>query len=202
MAGALGLVSDWEVRPAQASSAAAASRGAIRMKKALEAVTVVPYHREFKAAFERLNRDWIETYFALEPADREVFSDPEATILANGGEIFFVLEGNQVLGTCAVLRHGAEECEIAKMAVAPQARGRGYGVLLMETAIRFAGDAGASRIVIVSNTVLEPAIRLYEKHGFVRVPLSSDGRYRRANIRLELDLKARAPGAETPAADE
>jgi ribosomal protein S18 acetylase RimI-like enzyme len=112
------------------------------------------------------------------------------------------LEGNQVLGTCAVLRHGAEECEIAKMAVAPQARGRGYGVLLMETAIRFAGDAGASRIVIVSNTVLEPAIRLYEKHGFVRVPLSSDGRYRRANIRLELDLKARAPGAETPAADE
>ncbi len=172
------------------------------MKKALEAVTVVPYHREFKAAFERLNRDWIETYFALEPADREVFSDPEATILANGGEIFFVLEGNQVLGTCAVLRHGAEECEIAKMAVAPQARGRGYGVLLMETAIRFAGDAGASRIVIVSNTVLEPAIRLYEKHGFVRVPLSSDGRYRRANIRLELDLKARAPGAETPAADE
>jgi ribosomal protein S18 acetylase RimI-like enzyme len=202
MAGALGLVSDWEVRPAQASSAAPASRGAIRMKKALAAVTVVPYRREFKAAFERLNRDWIETYFALEPTDREVFSDPEATILANGGEIFFVLEGNQVLGTCAVLRHGAEECEIAKMAVAPQARGRGYGDLLMETAIRFAGDAGASRIVIVSNTVLEPAIRLYEKHGFVRVPLSSDGRYRRANIRLELDLEARAPGAEIPAADE
>jgi len=172
------------------------------MKKALEAVTVVPYRREFKAAFERLNRDWIETYFALEPADLEVFSDPEAKILANGGEIFFVLEGNQALGTCAVLRHGAGECEIAKMAVAPQARGRGYGDLLMETAIRFAGDAGASRIVIVSNTVLVPAIRLYEKHGFVRVPLSSDGRYRRANIRLELDLDARAPGAEIPAADE
>jgi GNAT superfamily N-acetyltransferase len=200
MAAALGLVSDLEARPAQASRAT--RRGAMRMEKAVEAVTVVPYQKEFREAFERLNRDWIERFFVLEPADREVFSDPEARILANGGEIFFVMEGSRVQGTCAVLRHGAEDCEIAKMAVAPEARGRGYGDLLMETAIRFARDAGASRIIIVSNTVLEPAIRLYEKHGFVRVPLSSDGRYRRANIRLELDLRVRAPAAGTPAADE
>jgi ribosomal protein S18 acetylase RimI-like enzyme len=100
-----------------------------------------------------------------------------------------------------VLRHGQDDCEIAKMAVAPEARGRGYGDLLMEAAIRFARNVGASRIIIVSNTVLEPAIRLYEKHGFMRVPLSSDGRYRRANIRLELELRTTAP-SETPAADE
>jgi GNAT superfamily N-acetyltransferase len=171
------------------------------MEKA-EAVTVVPYRKEFRAAFERLNREWIETFFVLEPADHEIFSDPEANILASGGDIFFVLEGSQVQGTCAVLRHGPEDCEIAKMAVAREARGRGYGDLLMEAAIRFARNVGASRIIIVSNTVLEPAIRLYEKHGFARVPLSSDGRYRRANIRLELNLRTTAPSAETPAADE
>jgi len=172
------------------------------MEKAVEAVTVIPYRREFRAAFERLNREWIETFFVLEPSDREVFSDPEAKILASGGEIFFVLEGSKVQGTCAVLRHGPEDCEIAKMAVAPEARGRGYGDLLMEAAIRFARDAGAGRIIIVSNTVLEPAIRLYQKHGFARVPLSSDGRYRRANIRLELDLRTTGPAGGTPAADE
>jgi putative acetyltransferase len=171
------------------------------MEKAVKAVTVVPYRREFRAAFERLNRDWIETFFVLEPADREIFSDPEGHILASGGEIFFVLEGSQVRGTCAVLRHGPEDCEIAKMAVAPEARGRGYGDLLMEAAIRFARKVGVSRIIIVSNTVLEPAIRLYEKHGFARVPLTSDGRYRRANIRLELNLRTTAPSGETPAAD-
>ena len=171
------------------------------MEKA-EAVTVVPYRKEFRAAFERLNREWIETFFVLEPADREIFSDPEANILASGGEIFFVLEGSQVQGTCAVLRHGPEDCEIAKMAVAREARGRGYGDLLMEAAIRFARNVGASRIIIVSNTVLEPAIRLYEKYGFARVPLSSDGRYRRANIRLEFNLRTTAPSAEIPAADE
>jgi putative acetyltransferase len=189
-----------EARPAQASSPAATSRGGIRMKKAMEAVTVVPYRRELRAAFERLNRDWIETFFVLEPADREIFNDPEANILASGGEIFFVLEESQVQGTCAVLRHGREDCEIAKMAVALEARGRGYGDLLMEAAIRFARNVGAARIIIVSNTGLEPAIHLYEKHGFVRVPLSSDGRYRRVNIRLELNLRTKAPG-ETPAAD-
>jgi GNAT superfamily N-acetyltransferase len=163
------------------------------MEEFLKALTVVPYHRGFRAAFEQLNREWIERYFTLEDADRELFSDPEATIIAAGGQIFFVLEGGQVQGTCAVLRHDAHECEIAKMAVAEAARGRGLGDLLMQAAIRFARDSGARRITIVSNTVLEPAIRLYRKHGFIPVPLVADPRYRRANIRLELDLQANAP---------
>jgi putative acetyltransferase len=160
------------------------------MTRSLKALTVVPYRQEFRAAFEELNREWIERYFTLEDADRELFSDPEGSIVANGGQIFFVVEDGQVQGTCAVLRHAARECEIAKMAVAQAARGRGFGDLLMRAAIRFAADIGARRIVIVSNTVLEPAIRLYRKHGFVPVPLVVDPRYRRANIRLELDLEA------------
>ena len=42
--------------------------------------------------------------------------------------------------------------------------------------------------MILSNTVLTPAIRLYEKHGFVRVPLEEHERFARANIRLEREL--------------
>jgi ribosomal protein S18 acetylase RimI-like enzyme len=169
------------------------------MSKAGEVFMVVPYREEFREAFERLNRDWIERYFVLEDADRKVFADPQTEVLASGGQIFFVLEGDQVLGTCAVLRHKGGDCEIAKMAVAPAARGRGYGDRLMQAAIQFAGNIGAARIIIVSNTVLEPAIQLYEKHGFVRVPLAADGRYRRANIRLERRLETTAP-ASPPAA--
>jgi putative acetyltransferase len=156
-------------------------------------VTVVPFREEFRAAFEQLNRDWIEMYFVLEDPDRDVFSDPRSKILAGGGQIFFVLEDGEVQGTCAVIRHGAAECEIAKMAVAPAARGRGFGDLLMEAAIDFARTTGARRVIIVSNTVLEPAIQLYQKHGFVRVPLGDEGRYRRANIRLELELPPTEP---------
>jgi putative acetyltransferase len=153
---------------------------------------VVRYREEFRDAFERLNREWIETYFVLEPADREILGDPRRKILDPGGQVFFVLEGDEVHGTCAVLRHSADECEIAKMAVATAARGRGYGDLLMETSLAFAREIDSRRVVIVSNTVLSAAIRLYQKHGFVQVPLAADSRYRRANIRLELELSPTA----------
>jgi len=92
-----------------------------------------------------------------------------------------------------VLRRSPLECEIAKMAVAAEARGRGLGDLLMEAAIRFAIETGAQRIIIVSNTVLQPAIRLYQKHGFIRVPLSSDELYHRVNIRLIRELAPTVP---------
>jgi ribosomal protein S18 acetylase RimI-like enzyme len=154
---------------------------------------VVRYREELRSAFERLNREWIESYFVLEAADREILGDPQRNIIDPGGQVFFVLDGGEVQGTCAVLRYSADECEIAKMAVAPAARGRGYGDLLMEASLAFAREIDSRRIVVVSNTVLSPAIRLYQKHGFVQVPLASDGRYRRANIRLELELSPTEP---------
>ena len=149
---------------------------------------VVTYREEWRGEFERLNREWIETWFTLEEADRETFRDPVGKILAPGGQIFFVVEGGEVLGTCAVLRHEPGVHEIAKMAVAPAARGRGYGDLLMEAAVAFSRSACARKVLIVSNTRLGPAIRLYEKHGFARVPLEADQRYERADIKLELGL--------------
>ena len=149
--------------------------------------SVVPYRPEYRADFERLNRAWIEQYFRIEDADREVFGDPETAILEPGGEIFFVVENGEVVGTCAIIPHEPGVYEIAKMAVSPAARGKGYGDVLMDATVDFARRAGASKVVIVSNTVLTTAIRLYEKHGFVRVPLDHE-RFARANIRLERPL--------------
>jgi ribosomal protein S18 acetylase RimI-like enzyme len=150
---------------------------------------VVGWRPEWQEAFERLNREWIERWFEVEDADRETFRDPGAAIVAPGGQILFVVENGEPLGTCAVVRHDGETYEIAKMAVAPAARGQGYGERLMDAAIAFARERGARRLVIVSNTRLAPAIRLYEKHGFVRVPMERDDRYARADIRLELELE-------------
>ena len=159
---------------------------------------VVTYRDEWWGDFERLNREWIETWFTLEEADRATFRDPVAKIVAPGGQIFFVVEDGTVLGTCAVIRHSPDVHEIAKMAVSPEARGRGYGDLLMEAAVEFSRRAGAHRVVIVSNTKLAPAIRLYEKHGFVRVPLAPDEEYARADIRLERELTEPAQRAQAP----
>ena len=53
------------------------SRRRSRLKKLMEA-TVVPYREELKTAFERLNRQWIEPYFAMEDADRKVLGEAGA----------------------------------------------------------------------------------------------------------------------------
>jgi putative acetyltransferase len=148
------------------------------------------YRDQYRADFERLNRDWIETFFVLEDADREIFRDPDTAVIAPGGQIFFVVDEDGVQGTCAVVPHEPGIFEIAKMAVSAGARGRGYGDLLMAASVEFARRAGARRVVIVSNTVLAPAIRLYQKHGFIRVPLDQHERFARANIRLERELRA------------
>ena len=37
---------------------------------------VVTYRDAWRGEFERLNREWIETWFVLEEADRQTFRDP------------------------------------------------------------------------------------------------------------------------------
>lgn len=151
---------------------------------------VVTWRAEYREAFERLNREWIETYFAVEPSDLAVFRDPEDAIVRPGGEIFFVVDDEGVRGTCALLPHGTGVLELAKMAVSPAARGKGYGGLLMRAAIACARERGARTLMLVSNTSLGPAIRLYRKCGFREVPMQAGVEYARADIRMELDLRA------------
>jgi len=149
---------------------------------------VVTYREEYRPDFERLNRAWIEQYFVLEPPDLEVFQNPARLIVEPGGEVFFVVDEGGVQGTCAVMPHGPDAFELAKMAVSEEARGQGYGDLLMEAAIAFARRAGARRLMLVSNTALGPALRLYRKHGFVEVPIEDQPGYERVDIQLELRL--------------
>ncbi len=42
---------------------------------------IVGWRPEFRADFERLNREWIEQYFALEQEDLKVFADPAGQIV-------------------------------------------------------------------------------------------------------------------------
>ena len=158
-------------------------------------VQVIHFSPEYAADFEALNRQWIEQHFAVEELDRAVFADPFGAIVAPGGQVFFVVSGGRVLGTCAVLRLGESVFELAKMAVDPEVRGRGYGDRLVEAAVDFARRAGARTLMLISNSQLKPALRLYTKHGFHQVPLQQGSRgYARADVQMELDLGADTEG--------
>jgi putative acetyltransferase len=153
-----------------------------------DAARLVPWSSDLRGDFERLNRGWIERWFVVEDEDQKVFDDPGGRIVAPGGQIFFVVDEGGVRGTCAVIRHDAETFELAKMAVEPSAQGRGYGDQLVEAAVGFAREAGARRLMLVSNTRLSPALKLYRKHGFREVPLDPANGYSRADIQLERPL--------------
>jgi GNAT superfamily N-acetyltransferase len=149
--------------------------------------SLVTYQPQFKRAFRELNLEWIERYFRVEKKDLEQTDHPERC-LEEGGQIFFVVRNGEAVGTCAMYRAGEGEFELAKMAVRPSEQGHGYGDLLMEGAEAWARSQGARAIVILSNTVLEPAIRLYRKHGFETVHLGPHPDYERCNIEMRKRL--------------
>ena len=148
---------------------------------------IITYDVRHQPAFVRLNRQWIEEHFRIEPMDLAQLERP-GDILEAGGEIFFVVEGDRALGTCALVPHGTGTFELAKMAVDPDARGRGYGDVLMRAALAWAREHGAKRVTLLSNTVLAPAIALYQKHGFRTAHLGPHPDYERCNIEMEIDL--------------
>src|SRR5512135_922650 len=106
-------------------------------------VRITPFRPELAPAFERLSRDWIEAMFTLEPAEAVYLADPEQYIIRQGGEIFFAVDGEEVLGTCAAIPHGEGEFELAKLHVRPAAQGRGIGRALVEAVLRFARERRA-----------------------------------------------------------
>jgi putative acetyltransferase len=151
-----------------------------------EACRIVPYHPDYAEAFDRLNRAWLEAWFTVEPLDEIYLRDPEGTVVRPGGEIFFALEGNRVLGTCAAIPQAEGSFELAKLAVDPAAQGRGLGRRLAETVIAFAASRSATRLFLLSSTRLLPALRLYQSLGFQHRPFPGPPAYVDADVYMEL----------------
>lgn len=60
--------------------------------------------------------------------------------------------------------------EVRLLAVAPAARGRGFGAALMQECVRRAGRAGAGALTLHTTDLMQTAMRMYERMGFVRAP--------------------------------
>lgn len=150
--------------------------------------SVVPFDQRYLPDFIELNKEWIQHHFNIEEMDLLQLEHAEEEILAKGGEILFVLVDQKAVGTCAMVPHGPGCYELAKMAVDRNERGHGYGDVLMKEAIRWAREKNAKKIILLSNTVLTPAITLYKKHGFKTVHLGAHRDYRRCNIEMELEF--------------
>ncbi|MEM9533885.1 MAG: GNAT family N-acetyltransferase [Pseudomonadota bacterium] len=118
--------------------------------------------------FEQLNMRWLLAYFSVEPVDRQVLGNPQKHLLDTGGHILMATLDDAPVGTCALKVHEPDELELTKMAVDPIAQGRGVGAALMQASIDYFQSCGRRLLWLETNHILTPAIRLYERFGFVR----------------------------------
>jgi len=106
--------------------------------------------------------------------DAEV-NDMAAAYSQPGCAYFVVESGGRVLGGggVAALAGGPPGvCELRKMYFLPELRGRGAGDALMARCLDAARSLGFRRCYLETLTGMDAAQRLYEKHGFGRIPRS------------------------------
>ncbi|HEX5310785.1 GNAT family N-acetyltransferase [Aquabacterium sp.] len=144
-------------------------------------------NRGHLAEFVRLNELWIAEHFSIEQADRDLAADP-GKIIDNGGFVFSLSHEGPVVGVCALFKESDERFQLARMAVDPAVRGKGYGRALIEHAIAQATLQGAKSLYLLSNTVLAPAISLYEQFDFRVTARGQQPVYARCNIVMERTL--------------
>ena len=153
----------------------------------MSAIRIIEYRAELQPYFERLNREWIEDLFEMEPLDEWVLTNPDEAILTKGGSIIMAAYQGEIAGTVALRKLSESHYEFTKMAVDTRFRRKGIAETICYASFRKAKELGADRITLYSNTRNAGAIKLYEKIGFRHVPVENDI-YKRANVKMVLDL--------------
>lgn len=139
------------------------------------------WNSNYKEDFKRLNLKWLTELFKVEESDIKQLDNPEESIVNIGGEIFFLIDENKVIGTIAIIPRD-HECELSKLAIDDGYKGKKLSSLLVDKCIEWAKNKQYPSIMLLCNTDLVPAINLYKKHGFVTAHLGQHPDYVRCNI--------------------
>ena len=82
---------------------------------------------------------------------------------------FAVLEKEwEIIGSYGIFKIDEKTCELRKMYLLKNFQGKGLGKLIREDALKKARELGYSVIVLETNKLLDRAIALYSKYGFVQ----------------------------------
>ena len=105
----------------------------------------------------------------------ELFQEP--------GSMYFVAEQDgEILGGAGIYpTEGlpAETCELVKMYLKPEARGKGHAKVLIDQCLEFAKGFGYLQVYIETMPELRKAMKVYEKFGFeyLNGPLGNSGHF-------------------------
>ena len=130
--------------------------------------------------------------------DDAVLSNPEQAILKPGGAILLARLERDIVGTCALIKAGPRRYELSKMAVTERFQGWHIGQRLMTASIALFETLRGKELYLESNSILTPALTLYEANGFVhaRRP-GGPSHYVRADVYMVYRRHAEAPARRT-----
>lgn len=111
----------------------------------------------------RYRQQILATLDAAGPAERIVAERHGAMV----GSVLLYRPGAHTYGSTA---GGVDEPEVRLLAVVPAARGKGVGLALMTECARRARCAGATTLGLHTMDMMQAAMRMYERMGFVRAP--------------------------------
>ena len=154
-------------------------------------VRIIPFEAVYRCAFRDLNLAWVAKYFTVEAKDREQLENPQERIIDKGGVILLAQDAHgDIIGCVSLIPYQPGVLELAKMAVHEAAQGRGVGRKLIEAAIDKARSMGARSMYLESNSVLGPALRLYERAGFKHLPPEQrpSSPYTRCNVYMMREI--------------
>lgn len=103
--------------------------------------------------------------------EQEIFSQPWTKqgfldALKNKDTLYLVAKKNNVVSGYLGLWQSFEEADITNVAVKPECRRQGVAGRLLDETKRLAALRGITALTLEVRVSNEPAIRLYEKHGF------------------------------------
>ena len=124
--------------------------------------TAYPYEvkKLIKEYYHRLGRD-----LSFQNIEAEL-DDPAVRYSPPQGELLVALENDEVLGMVAYHRLTSKRCEMKRLYLTPNARGRHLGERLVETIIDHAKASGYEEMVLDTIKPLKAAVSLYRKFGF------------------------------------
>ena len=126
------------------------------------------YQQGDEGAIMRLVGDVLVRYGLKTDAaatDKDILNIGES-YTRNGG-VFKVLEcDGRIVGSYGLYRISPTVCELRKMYLYEEFRGKGFGKMMMEDAFIEAKGLGFSQMILETNSCLKEALELYKKYGF------------------------------------
>ncbi len=146
-------------------------------------ISIRTIHPSDNPFLSKIVKDTLAEFGANHPGT--VYYDPTTDTLYElfqiEGAAYFVAEiNNEIVGGGGIYPTDglpADTCELVKMYLLPQARGKNLGRTLIEKCIAFAKEAGYKQVYLESMPELKQALKVYAKFGFeyLKGPMGNSG---------------------------